>query len=534
MFDTFVMVDWSAAAVPRTGRDSIWICWHAPDGERLANPPTRHAAKGLLGEWLAVATARGERVLLGFDFPFGYPQGFAARLGLPGPPWRAVWDEIARLVKDDENNDNNRFDVAAAFNERVSGGPFPFWGCPAASPRACLGSKHHRSHEQNGLAERRLIDKYMRGAQPCWKLLGAGSVGGQVLTGLPIVRALRDDSRWPDRVRIWPFDTGLRPPEDGTIVMAEVYPSLWAVSPVAGEPKDAGQVRAVARFFAARDRAGELAALFAGDPGLTHEQRQLVETEEAWTLGVTAPNQRPIPAASTLTDPALRAGSSLLRTAGEGPERSEAGEGSGARAYHYLSDPVEISRRSFALIREEGDLSRFPRRIQGLASRLVHAVGDTTILVDLAWSHGAITAGRKALAAGAPILVDSMMVAAGITREQSAVICTLRNPETEELAKAQGTTRSASAVELWRAHLAGAVVAIGNAPTALFRLLEMIAEGAPKPALILGFPVGFVGAAEAKAALVAFGRGIEFITLHGRRGGSALAAAAVNALADGA
>ena len=294
MFDTFVMVDWSAAAVPRTGRDSIWICWHAPDGESLANPPTRHAAKGLLGEWLAAATARGERVLLGFDFPFGYPQGFAARLRLPGSPWRAVWDEIARLIKDDENNANNRFDVAASFNERVSGRPFPFWGCPAAPPRACLGSKHHRSHEQNGLAERRLIDEYMRGAQPCWKLLGAGSVGGQVLTGIPVVRALLDDPRWRGRARIWPCETGLRPPEDGTIVMAEVYPSLWAVSPAAGEPKDAAQVRAVARFFAERDRAVELAALFAGDPGLTREQRQLVETEEAWTLGVTRPNQKPI------------------------------------------------------------------------------------------------------------------------------------------------------------------------------------------------------------------------------------------------
>jgi len=531
MFDTFVMVDWSAATVPRSGRDSIWICWHAPDGERLANPPTRHAAKGLLGEWLAVATARGERVLLGFDFPFGYPQGFAARLRLPGPPWRAIWDEIARLIKDDENNDNNRFDVAAAFNERVSGGPFPFWGCPAAPPRACLGSKHHRSHEQNGLAERRLIDVYMRGAQPCWKLLGAGSVGGQVLTGLPIVRALRDDSRWPGRARIWPCETGLRPPEDGTIVMAEVYPSLWAVSPVAGEPKDAAQVRVVARFFAERDRAGELAPLFAGDPGLTPEQRQLVETEEAWTLGVTAPNQRPIPVAEFASRPPPMRAPRSRRTRGEGP-----GEGRSAvdQRYVYLRDPAEIVRRSAALIRKEADLLRFPRWLQPMALRLAHTAGDTTILHDLAWSSGVVAAGRKALAAGAPTLVDSMMVAAGITREQAAVICTLRNPEIEELAKARGTTRSAAAVELWRPHLAGAVVAIGNAPTALFRLLEMIAEGAPKPALVLGFPVGFVGAAEAKGALAAFGRGIEFITLHGRRGGSALAAAAVNALADGA
>src|SRR5215831_12368907 len=117
MFDTFAIVDWSAAAVPRIGRDSIWICWHAPDGERLENPPTRRAAKRLLGDWLAAALARRERVLLGFDFPFGYPSGFAARLGLSGQPWRAVWDEVARLVQDDEDNANNRFDVAAVFNE---------------------------------------------------------------------------------------------------------------------------------------------------------------------------------------------------------------------------------------------------------------------------------------------------------------------------------------------------------------------------------------------------------------------------------
>jgi len=142
----------------------------------------------------------------------------------------------------------------------------------------------------------------------------------------------------------------------------------------------------------------------------------------------------------------------------------------------------------------------------------------------------------KALAAGAPILVDSTMVAAGISREGlpagNAIICTLRDPDTAAMAAAQGTTRSAAAVDLWRPLFAGAVVAIGNAPTALFRLLEILAAGAAKPALVLGFPVGFVGAAEAKAALVAFGQGIEFVTLQGRRGGSALAAAAVNSLAS--
>jgi precorrin-8X/cobalt-precorrin-8 methylmutase len=536
MFDTFVMVDWSAAAVPRTGRDSIWICWHAPDGERLENPATRHAAKALLGDWLAAAVAREERVLLGFDFPFGYPAGFAARLGLSGPPWRAVWDEIAGLLQDDMDNANNRFDVADALNRRVSGGRFPFWGCPAASARDCLGGKHHRGHERDGLAERRLVDLHIPSAQPCWKLLGSGAVGGQALTGIPVVRALRDDPRWIDRTRVWPCETGLRAPADGTVVIAEVYPSLWAVSPAAGEPKDAAQVRSVARFFAERDRAGELAALFAGDPGLSPEQRSRVETEEAWTLGVTAPRQRPIPVPAikaTLTYPAPTLTVPCKRgREGEGSDRSEAGEGDLVGGYTYLRDPGEISRRSFALIREEADLARFPRALHPLVLRLAHAAGDCAILGDLAWSRGAVAAGRKALAAGASILVDSTMVAAGVMMDDSRLRCTLRDPKTALLATAEGTTRSAAAVDLWRPHVAGAVIAIGNAPTALFRLLELLAKGIPKPALVLGFPVGFVGAAEAKTALAAFGHGVEFITLHGRRGGSALAAAAVNALAS--
>jgi hypothetical protein len=254
----------------------------------------------LLSDWLATAMSRNARVLIGFDFPFGYPAGFAARLGLAGMPWRAVWDEIARLVSDDEHNFNNRFDVAAALNERISGGRFPFWGCPAASPRDCLGPKHHRRHEQDGLPERRLIDEYMTTAQPCWKLLGAGSVGGQVLTGLPVVRALRDDPRWRDKARVWPLETGLTAQPSGALMMAEVYPSLWSVSPRGNEPKDAAQVRTVARYFAERDEAGELDALFAGDPGLTREQRNRVETEEAWTLGVTARAQRPISVTAAL------------------------------------------------------------------------------------------------------------------------------------------------------------------------------------------------------------------------------------------
>jgi precorrin-8X/cobalt-precorrin-8 methylmutase len=523
MFDTFATVDWSAATVPRIGRDSIWICWHAKDGERLENPPTRHAAKVLLDEMLAASLSRGERVLLGFDFPFGYPAGFAAKLGLPGPPWRAVWDEIDRLLEDDEHNVNNRFDVAEILNRRVSGGRFPFWGCPPTPTRIHLGSKHHRGHDENGLAERRLVDLHIPSAQPCWKLLGAGSVGGQALTGIPVVRALRDDPRWRDRVRIWPFETGLRTPEGGSAVIAEVYPSLWAVSPAADEPKDAAQVRTVARFFAGRDRAGDLASLFGGDPLLTEAERHRVETEEAWTLGVTTAKQRPIPTLPVVSHPPAAQVCPSPRTR----------EGGAHRPYVYLRDPGKISQRSLALIREAADLTCFPRRLQSLALRLAQAAGDSAILSDLAWSKGAVEAGRRALSAGAPILVDSMMVAAGITGEglTNTILCTLRDPETATLAASKQTTRSAAAVELWRPNLDGAVVAFGNAPTALFRLLEMLADGAPKPALVLGFPVGFVGAAEAKAALATFGHGLQFITLHGRRGGSALAAAAVNTLA---
>jgi precorrin-8X/cobalt-precorrin-8 methylmutase len=313
MFDAFVMVDWSAANVPRSGRDSIWICWHDLAGERLVNPATRHQARSLLADWLEEPLARGEHVLVGFDFPFGYPAGFAARLGLSGSPWRAVWEEIARLVSDDERNRNNRFDVAAAMNQRISGDKFPFWGCPAQPARNYLGPKHHRGHEQNGLAERRLIDEYMTGCQPCWKLLGAGSVGGQVLTGIPVVRALRQDPRWRDGARIWPFETGLRAQPDGTLIMAEVYPSLWSVSPGAGEPKDAAQVRTVARHFAELARDGTLAELFAGDPDLTCEQRGRVEAEEAWTLGVTERAQRPIPVRSAIAPRPLHAPAPSLR-----------------------------------------------------------------------------------------------------------------------------------------------------------------------------------------------------------------------------
>ena len=201
----------------------------------------------------------------------------------------------------------------------------------------------------------------------------------------------------------------------------------------------------------------------------------------------------------------------------------------------YIRDGQEIYRNSFAIIRAEAKLDSIPADLEKLAVRVIHACGMVDATEDLRFSPGAGKAGRDALAAGAPILCDARMVLEGVTRTRlpanNKVICTLKEDGVAEMALEVGNTRSAVALELWRPYLEGSVVVIGNAPTALFYLLEMIDAGAPKPALILGFPVGFVGAAESKAMLAADSRGVPFVIMQGRRGGSAMAAAAVNALA---
>lgn len=205
-------------------------------------------------------------------------------------------------------------------------------------------------------------------------------------------------------------------------------------------------------------------------------------------------------------------------------------------AYHYLKDPAEIYALSFDTVRAEANLNRLADDQQDIAIRLVHACGMPDIVDNLIFTANAVTAGRAALEAGAPIFIDATMVGAGIIDRHlthNIVMCTLNDDGVDVDAKSWETTRSAAAVDRWQSQMDGAVVAIGNAPTALFRLLELIAEGAPKPAVILGFPVGFVGAAESKEALAENKLGLEFITLQGRRGGSAMASAAVNALAAG-
>ncbi|MEW6124691.1 MAG: precorrin-8X methylmutase [Pseudomonadota bacterium] len=204
-------------------------------------------------------------------------------------------------------------------------------------------------------------------------------------------------------------------------------------------------------------------------------------------------------------------------------------------SYDYVRDGTAIYERSFAIIRAEADLSRFSDEEADVAVRMIHACGLVEAARDFVFGPGFVAAARSALAAGAPILCDAQMVAHGVTRARlparNEVVCTLQDPQVPALAAQLGTTRSAAALDLWRPRLEGAVVAIGNAPTALFHLLEMLDAGAPRPAAILGMPVGFVGAAESKDALAENPRGVPFAIVRGRLGGSAITAAALNALA---
>jgi precorrin-8X/cobalt-precorrin-8 methylmutase len=201
----------------------------------------------------------------------------------------------------------------------------------------------------------------------------------------------------------------------------------------------------------------------------------------------------------------------------------------------YIRDPAEIYRQSFATIRAEADLSRFPEDVAGVVVRLIHTCGQVDLPEHIAYTDGVVARARTALASGAPVLCDSSMVAAGVTQLTSGndVVSLVADPRAAELAAQLHTTRSAAAVDLWADRMGGAVLAIGNAPTALFRLLELVDSGAPAPAAVLGGPVGFVGSAQSKQELIERPRGISYLVVTGRRGGSALAAAAVNAIAGG-
>jgi len=294
LFSAYVIVDWSAAAKPATGADSVWIGVMKRDVRfRLTfeahNPPTRAEAEKKLAAILDDLKKRGERALVGFDFPLGFPRGVSEALKLPGEaPWRAVWDQLDRMVKDKADNTNNRFGVGSELNRRLTGGPFPFWGCPPKDALTTLQPKRTRAHGPDDLPEFRHADVAAKGAASIWKLYYNGSVGGQAILGIPAVRRLK--LARGEAVRVWPFETGFKAlgPADlegVDAVVAEVYPSLLKVQPAAGEVKDLAQVRATAEHFAKLDEAGKLAELFAAPKAAAPDVLVDAEREEGWILG---------------------------------------------------------------------------------------------------------------------------------------------------------------------------------------------------------------------------------------------------------
>ncbi len=506
-FDAYLAVDWSGANVPRTGKDSIWISERTAGGNLLAsiNPSTRENAIAHLTARISNALAGHQRLVIGFDFAFGYPSGAAERFS-GEPDWRALWQVLSERISDGSDNSSNRFEVANDLNELDGADKHLFWGCPQTQIRAHLSPRRDKVRYDR-IAEKRIVDTRCRGAQPVWKLAYTGSVGSQALLGIPRLGQLRD--AFEGDVAIWPFETGFADDLSASIILAEIYPSIVPIDQEV-TPKDRAQVEAFTAMLARLDDRGELPELLSAPSDLSARDRKAVLCEEGWIVGV---------------------GKNELMTSAKVTAPTK----TGTRPLAYLRDPNEIYRRSFAIVREEADLARFSPDEAEIAIRMIHASGQIAIAESLLFSAGATEAGIAALRAGKPIFCDAEMVAAGIIRtrlpDDNEVVCTLGAPHIGETAKATGTTRSAAAIDCWDERLAGAVVAIGNAPTALFRLMERLDDGMAKPALIVALPVGFVGAAEAKAELVANNRGVPFLTVPGRMGGSAMASAALNALA---
>ncbi|SEK90404.1 precorrin-8X methylmutase [Pacificibacter marinus] len=501
LFDVHVIVDWSSSGKPNTGKDSIWIA-ALGDAPQVLNPSTRAQTMDVITAILDAATAKGQRVFMGFDFAFGYPKGLSSALG-DTADWRDVWALIAREITDADNNENNRFDAAAKLNQMFDGDG-PFWANGLKRDIAGLPRKKPTGWGDTLPANLRRAEACVKNAQEVWKLSGAGSVGGQALTGIARLEHLRQSR---NDLTIWPFQTF---GEGRGHVAAEVFPSLIEIAKSDDQPHDKTQVETHARALRQLDHDGILSAVLSAPK----DQSDILHHEASILgLGHKIALQK---AADTPITPVKKA-PRLMRP--------------------YEKDPLAIYAASFATVRSEAKLDRFDAGMERLAIRLIHACGMVEVADRLAYSKDAYMAGHEALAKGAPILCDCEMVGAGIIRRylpaDNQVIVTLNDPRTPDHAKTIGNTRSAAAVEFWADHLEGAVVAIGNAPTALFHLLELIDQGAPKPAVILGFPVGFVGAAESKAELAANPRGCDFVALRGRRGGSAIASAAVNALAVG-
>lgn len=515
LFDRILIVDWSGASKPVKGKNSIWACLIEQEqaGAKilwLENFPTRAAFMMRFEQVVSDALAENKRLLAGFDFAFGYPAGTAKRV-TGQADWQTLWRVIAVDIQDTDSNANNRFEVAARWNQHYfSDGP-RFWGRPQALVLDGLTDTKPPAPVGPPLAFR-MSEQHAKGAKSVWQLAYAGSVGSQSLLGIARLSAFLDQHPSREKIAVWPVETGFCNQFSQAVVLAEIYPSLFEVALRDGDVKDAAQVRRVAQEFARFDADGMLGELFARPSVLSDAQVGIAAQEEGWVLGIGHEN--------------------LTVLADEEPTQETP-----LSRLDYIRDPAEIYRQSFETIRRETDLARFPEVMQPLVIRLIHACGMVDVAEDIVFSEGAFETGAKALASGAKIFCDAEMVRHGIISRLlpagNEVVCLLNDVRVRPLAAWNRTTRSAAQVDLWANQMDGAVIAIGNAPTALFRLLELLDQGAVKPALILGFPVGFVGAAESKAELAANSRGVPFIAVQGRRGGSAMASAAVNALAGG-
>ena len=278
-FDTLIAVDWSAASVPVKGDNSIWISRRTRAGaSECINLPTRMAAEAYLAEQIAASQSEGSRLLMGFDFPFGYPEGFTRALGRKdqdgAPPWRMIWKTFAAMIEDSDRNNNNRFAVAAALNQRIGFAEGPFWGCPVKHAGPFLSPYRPKQHF---IDERRLCEVPVPKSQPGWKLAYVGSVGSQGLMGIPVLERLRERFA----VRVWPFETM---PATGSVqVFTELYLSLWPVGDFGGPCKDADQVQAMTHRW------------LNDQPALLHwmqaQYPAVVYAEEGWVLGVEPPGR---------------------------------------------------------------------------------------------------------------------------------------------------------------------------------------------------------------------------------------------------
>jgi hypothetical protein len=293
LFSAYVIVDWSAASKPTTGADSVWIGVLKRDVRfRLAfesfNEATRAEAEKRLNLILADLKKRSERALVGFDFPLGFPRGFADAMRLKGDPWRAAWDELGKRVVDKPTNVNNRFNVAAQLNRLLTDGPFPFWGAPPKDVQTTLTATKSRPHGPGDLPELRHAELAAKGASSIWKTYYNGSVGGQAIMGIPVARRLKVAGG--EATKVWPFETGFKALTEADlegvdVVLAEVYPSLVKPQGAAGETKDLMQVRTLAEHFARLDEANKLGELFGPPKGTAADVVLDAEREEGWILG---------------------------------------------------------------------------------------------------------------------------------------------------------------------------------------------------------------------------------------------------------